>query len=98
MIQSTLNSSKTDLNNLSLMINNQECKTTYLNSKQLVKAFNSITKISFNDLNAACTLLIPFPHYLPNRFMSTCVMQQKTIQNEQPPVPPSFLPFFPLHG
>jgi len=50
MIQSTLNSWKTDLNNFSLMINNQERKTTYLNSNQLVKAFNTRAKISLNHL------------------------------------------------
>jgi len=36
---------------LSFLVNDQECKTTFLFSNQMVKAFNSRTKDSLNNLN-----------------------------------------------
>jgi len=40
---------------LSCLVNDQERKTTYLNSNQMVKTFNSRTKRSFNHLKQIST-------------------------------------------
>jgi len=46
---------KTDLIDLSFLVNDQERKTTFLYSNQMVKAFNSKTKSSLNHLKQICT-------------------------------------------